>query len=183
MPINYLIWLDLEMTGLEVAQDRILEAAAVVTDAQLNIIAQTESLVIHQEQHILDTMNDWCKRQHGLSGLTAAVQQSPYSHEQVEEMLVTFLKPYIIPGKGILCGNSVWQDKFFLQVHMPRVHQLFHYRIVDVTSIKELLFRWYPQSPHKEFKKSDTHRALSDTLEAIQELRHYRTYFFMPVPV
>lgn len=178
---DYLLWLDLEMTGLDVLKDRILEAAAVVTDNQLNVIAQTDSLVIHHDQTVLDSMNEWCKKQHALSGLVTAVQQSTQTLREVEEKLLAFFAPYVKPGKGILCGNSIWQDKLFLQEYMPRVHQLFHYRIIDVTTVKELVFRWYPQSFNKEFKKSDKHRALSDTLESIQELRHYRDYFFMPV--
>ena len=176
---NNLIWLDLEMTGLEVTRDTILEIAVVVTDKDLTVIAEGPSLVIHQPQEVLDTMNAWCKKQHALSGLTQEVQNSPITLEQAETAVCEFLKNYCIKGQGILCGNSIWQDKAFIHAHMPKLDEFFHYKIVDVSSIKELVVRWYPKSPYADMKKMEIHRALPDVYESIDILRTYRTHFFV----
>lgn len=177
---NNLIWIDLEMTGLNVAHDVILEIAVVVTDKDLAVLAEGPSLVIHQPDQILEAMNDWCKRQHGISGLTKAVQESTVSLQQAEERVCDFLKDYCIKGQGILCGNSVWQDKSFIQRYMPKLDAFFHYKIVDVSSIKELVIRWYPTSPYADIKKGDVHRALPDVYESIDILKTYRKNFFVP---
>lgn len=176
---NNLIWIDLEMTGLVLASDVILEIAIVVTDKDLSIIAEGPSLVIHRSNEVLDSMNDWCKRQHGLSGLTQAVKESTISEEQAESMVCEFLKDYCIKGQGILCGNSVWQDKAFIQRYMPKLDSFFHYKIVDVSSIKELVIRWYPNNPYNEVKKQEIHRALPDIYESIEVLKTYKDHFFV----
>ncbi len=177
------IWIDLEMTGLTIPQDVILEIAAVVTDKDLNIIAQGPSLVIKQPDCVLETMNDWCKKQHALSGLTQEVKSASLSLAQAEDQVCEFIKDYCIKGKAILCGNSIWQDKAFIQYYMPTLNSFFHYKIVDVSSIKELVIRWYPKSPYADIKKTDKHRALPDILESINVLINYRTHFFVPESV
>jgi oligoribonuclease len=177
---NNLIWIDLEMTGLVVSQDVILEIAVVVTDKDLAVIAEGPSIVIHHSQAVLDSMNDWCKKQHALSGLTQAVIESTISESHAETMVCDFLQNYCVKGQGILCGNSVWQDKAFIHRYMPKLDAFFHYKIVDVSSIKELVIRWYPKSPYSDIKKQDKHRALPDVYESIEVLRIYRKYFFVP---
>jgi oligoribonuclease len=174
-----LVWIDLEMTGLNVAEDCILEIAAVITDKDLNLIAEGPSLVIHQSDEILESMNDWCKKQHALSGLTQDVKNSTISLEDAEKQVYDFVKTYCIPGQAILCGSSVWQDKSFINKYMPKLSSLFHYKIVDVSSIKELVIRWYPKSPFSDIKTEDKHRALPDTYESIEILKNYRTHFFI----
>lgn len=176
---NNLIWIDLEMTGLEVNHDQILEIAVVVTDKNLALLAEGPSVVIHQSQEVLDTMNEWSKKQHAISGLTEAVQKSVISLNDAESMICDFLKNYCVKGQGILCGNSVWQDKAFIQRYMPKLDAFFHYKIVDVSSIKELVIRWYPNSPYSDIKKQDKHRALPDVYESIEVLKTYRIHFFM----
>ena len=177
---DYLIWIDLEMSGLELPQDVILEAAVIITNNQLDVLAEGPLLVIHYPDEVLDNMNDWCKKQHGLSGLTQAVKDSTITLEQAQARLIDFLKPYISLGQGVLCGNSVWQDKAFIRAHMPELDALLHYKIIDVSSIKEVILRWYPKDTRIEFKKQDTHRALPDIRESIEELAYYRKNFFIP---
>jgi len=176
---DYLIWIDLEMSGLDLPKDVILEIAVIVTNNQLHILAEGPSLVIHQPDEILETMNEWCQKQHRLSGLTKEVQNSSTSLEQAEQRLLEFLEPYISQGQGVICGNSVWQDKAFIQAYMPKLDHLLHYKIIDVSSIKEVVLRWYPKNPLIEFKKKDTHRALGDIRESIEELKYYRKHFFI----
>ena len=174
-----LVWIDLEMTGLIPESDTILEIATIITDGGLNILEEGPALVIHQSDSVLDRMGQWVKDAHGKSGLTQAVRESNISLEQAERETLAFIKKYCPPKKGVLCGNSVWQDRNFLVRHMPQVADYLHYRLVDVTSVKELLYRWYPGSPHLSFLKKDSHRALPDIFESIEELRHYRKYFFI----
>lgn len=172
------VWIDLEMTGLIVEKDYILEAAVVVTTDQLDIIAEGPSLIIHQSDEILNSMNAWCKEQHGKSGLTQAVRASTLSVQEAEEHILTFLSGKTEKG-SVLCGNTIYQDRIFLRRYMPQLHEFFHYRLVDVSTIKELVRRWYPKNEHTEFKKKDDHRALSDIYASIDELKHYRRYFFV----
>lgn len=179
---DYLIWIDLEMSGLDLPKDVILEAAIIITNNQLHILAEGPSLVIHQPDEILENMNDWCKKQHGASGLTQRVKDSSITLEDAEQRLIDFLKPYISEGQGVICGNSVWQDKAFIQKYMPKLDHLLHYKIIDVSSIKEVVLRWYPKNPLIEFKKQDTHRALTDIRESIEELKYYRKHFFISEP-
>lgn len=176
-----LIWIDLEMTGLEPEKDVIIEIATIVTSSQLVTLAEGPSLVIHQSDSILDTMNEWCVKQHGISGLTQEVRNSTISLEQAETLTLSFLEQFFGKRQGVLCGNSVWQDRAFIKKYMPRLHEFMHYRIIDVSSVKEVLYRWYPESPYLEFKKKDTHRALIDIRESIEELKHYKTHFFPPI--
>ena len=175
---DYLIWIDLEMTGLDLPRDVILEVALIITNNQLEIIAEGPSLAIHYPDEVLDEMNDWCKKQHGISGLTQAVKDSKTTLHDAQQQLVSFLKPYISQGQGVICGNSVWQDKAFIQAYMPELDALLHYKIIDVSSIKEVILRWYPKNPRVEFKKQDRHRALPDIRESIEELAYYRKHFF-----
>jgi oligoribonuclease len=179
MEKNTLVWLDLEMTGLNPERDVILEIATIITDDQLTIIQTGPHCIIHQPHNILDSMDSWCKKHHTASGLIDDVIQSNTTVHEAEEKTVAFLKQYCQPKKVLLCGNSVWQDRIFLQKYMPQLLNFFHYRIIDVSSIKELIFRWYPNNIHKEFKKNDKHRASDDIMQSIGELLHYRTYFFI----
>lgn len=174
-----LVWIDLEMTGLDPAIDTILEIATVVTDNDLKIIAQGPSLVIKQDESVLQNMNDWCKIQHGKSGLCDAVRASEITLEEAEELTLAFLKQHAQENMSPLCGNSVWNDRLFLTKYMPRITNFLHYRLIDVSSIKEVVSRWYPNNPLTSFKKSDNHRAEEDILASIKELEHYRRTFFV----
>lgn len=176
---EFLVWMDLEMTGLNVDVDVILEIATVITDNQLNIVAEGPSLIIHQAQAALDLMDDWVRKQHGKTGLTDAVGKSSMTVAVAAEETLDFIKAYCPPRDGVLCGNSVWQDRAFLRKYMPRIVEYLHYRLVDVSSIKEIIQRWYPGNPHLKFEKPDNHRALEDVRESIKELAHYRKYFFI----
>ncbi|MDP3788618.1 MAG: oligoribonuclease [Candidatus Chromulinivorax sp.] len=173
---NRLIWIDLEMTGLDPLKDKILEIATIVTDDDLNIIAEGPHLVIHQSDEVLENMNDWCKVQHAKSGLIEAVKNSIVCEEQAAHETLQFLQDHCDENSTPLCGNSVWQDKNFLQLHMPELAVFFHYRIVDVSSIKLVINRWTKQ--YRLFKKSDGHRALDDIKESIGELKFYKENFF-----
>lgn len=173
-----LLWLDLEMTGLNPARDTILEIASLITDNDLNIIDFGPSLVIHQPDAQLDAMNEWNTKQHTKSGLLQAVRTSTTSLEEAETQTLHFVQQHCPRWKAILCGNSIHQDRTFINAYMPRLADYLHYRMVDVSSIKEMLKRWYPNDPHLEFKKSDQHRALIDTEESVAELQHYKAYFF-----
>lgn len=175
-----LIWLDLEMTGLRPEVDVILEIATVITDNQLNVIAQGPEFVIHQPEDKLALMDAWVKNQHAKSGLTEKVRQSDVSLEQAQEDILAFIKAHCPKNSGLLAGNSVWQDRNFLYFHMPHIVDYLNYRIIDVSTIKELARQWYPKSPLVDFKKKDSHRALDDVYESIEELKHYRKFFWMP---
>lgn len=176
--VGNLVWLDLEMTGLNITSDVILEIASIITDGNLNIIAQGPSFIINQPEEKLAAMGKWCQDHHGRTGLTDAVRQSTISVEYAAEEILAFIKYYCPIHTGILAGNSVWQDRLFLDKYMPSITKYLHYRIIDVSTIKELVKRWYPQDPTIEYKKSDRHRAMSDVEESIAELKHYRRYFF-----
>ena len=177
--VGNLVWLDLEMTGLIIATDVILEIACVITDGNLNVIAEGPSFIIHQPEEKLAAMGKWCQDHHGKTGLTNAVRASTITLEQAELETLAFIKKYCPIHTAVLAGNTVWQDRNFLDKYMPSIVNYLHYRIVDVTAIKELVKRWYPQDKNIEFKKSDRHRALSDVYESIEELRHYRRSFFI----
>ena len=177
-----LVWLDLEMTGLNISTDVILEIATVITDGNLNLIAQGPSFIIQQPEEKLAAMGKWCQEQHGKTGLIEAVRNSTTTLLHAEQETFNFIKQYCPIHTGVLTGNSVWQDRVFLDKYMPRITSHLHYRIVDVSTIKELARRWYPHNKNTEYKKSDTHRALSDVYESIQELKHYRKYFFVERP-
>ena len=174
-----LVWIDLEMTGLNPDEDVILEIASIVTDSNLNVIEEGPALIMHQPEGKLAAMNDWVQDAHTQSGLINAVRASSITVEQAEEQTLTFLRRHCQPEQALLCGNSIWQDRAFLRRYMPRIIDFLYYRMIDVTSVKEIVSRWYPDDPQAEFEKKDTHRALDDIRESIAELRHYRKYFFV----
>lgn len=174
-----LVWIDLEMTGLDISKDVILEIASIITDGNLNIVAQGPLYVIHQSERHLTGMNEWCQKQHTQSGLVDAVRQSTTSLEHAYAKTVHFIRTHCEPQTGVLCGNSVWQDRIFLAKYMPEIVDYLNYRIIDVSSFKDAIGRWYPADKHTTFKKGDTHRAHDDIKESIAELKHYRKYFFV----
>ena len=176
---DYLVWIDLEMTGLEIKYDVILEIATIITDGNLNLIAHGPHMVINQPDTILDHMNEWCKKTHGVSGLTRASQESTISIQQAEEETLEFVKLFCKKNSARLAGNSVWQDRIFLQKYMPTLLDYFNYRLIDVSSIKEVIKRWYPTNNNINFTKADNHRALQDIEQSIEELKHYRKHFFI----
>lgn len=176
---NNLVWIDLEMTGLDAKKDVILEIACIITDSNLNVVAEGPVLVIHQSQDMLASMDAWPKKQHTQSGLIERVRASSITTQHAEDQIVAFIKEHCSPNTALLAGNSVWQDRVFLHAYMPQILTYLHYRIIDVSTVKELVARWYPDSPHVKFEKKDTHRALQDINESIAELKHFRTYFFV----
>ncbi|MGD9153625.1 MAG: oligoribonuclease [Gammaproteobacteria bacterium] len=172
-----LIWLDLEMTGLDFANDRIIEIATIVTDAQLNTIAEGPVLAIHQSDELLSSMDEWNTKQHNKSGLVERVKQSEITEKQAAQQTLEFLRQYVNPNKSPLCGNSICVDRRFLYRHMPKLERFFHYRNLDVSTVKELVLRWYKdQVP--EFDKESKHLALSDIYDSIEELKYYREKVF-----
>ncbi len=177
-----LVWIDLEMTGLNAQVDSIVEIAVIITDGNLNIIHEGPSLVVHQTDAALAIMDPWVRDLHTKSGLLEAIARSPITVAQAEQQVLDVIQTYCMPRTGILCGNTIWQDRSFLVRYMPKITDYVHYRLVDVSSVKELLKRWYPGNPALDFKKRDTHRALIDIAESIQELKHYRKNFFIPLP-
>lgn len=171
-----LIWIDLEMSGLDPDNDKILEAALVVTDAALETVAEASVLVVRQDVDVLDRMDGWNKSTHGKSGLIDKVRASALSEADVEERMLRFLDQHVPPKASPMCGNSVCQDRRFLARHMPRLEAYFHYRNLDVSTIKELARRWKPDLL-KGFSKQGKHEALSDIYESIAELKYYREHF------
>jgi len=171
-----LVWVDMEMTGLEPDTDRIIEVAVVVTDMHLNIIAEGPVFAIHQSDETLDKMDAWNKGTHGRSGLIEKVKASTVSEEQAEAELISFLKQYVPAGKSPMCGNTICQDRRFMVRGMPKLEAFFHYRNLDVSTLKELCKRWKPQIV-SGFKKHQKHTALADIIESIEELRYYREHF------
>ena len=171
-----LVWLDLEMTGLNPEFDRIIEIATVVTDEELNVVAEGPVLAIHQGETLLDSMDAWNKKFHGKSGLIERVRKSTVSEQQAQQQMLAFLEQHVKEKESPLCGNSVWQDRRFLARYMPKLEAFFHYRLLDVSTLKELAKRWQPEV-YKGFKKNNKHEALADILESIEELRYYRQKF------
>ncbi|MEC7816398.1 MAG: oligoribonuclease [Pseudomonadota bacterium] len=174
---DHLVWIDLEMTGLDPDKERIIEMASIVTDSALNIVAEGPVIAIHQPDSLLHAMDEWCTRTHGESGLTQRVKDSTTSEAEAEQQTLTFLKKYLEPGKPPLCGNSIGQDRRFLVKYMPELEAFFHYRNLDVSTIKELARRWRPDVLNG-VKKKGSHLALDDIRDSINELRHYRDTFF-----
>lgn len=168
--------MDLEMTGLVSEVDKILEIATVITDPNLNIIGIGPELAIFQKDEILENMNDWCKQHHGESGLIDKVRCSKVSEKEAEKLTLDFLKEHVNPEEAPLCGNSIHQDRNFITRYMPFLGNYLHYRNIDVSTIKELSFRWFPDLPM--FKKASKHTALEDILESIEELKYYREKIF-----
>lgn len=171
-----LIWIDMEMSGLSPDSDRILEVALVVTSPQLETLAEGPVLVLHQADAVLDGMDDWNKSTHARSGLIEKVRQSELSEREVETRMIEFLTPWIGAGRSPMCGNSICQDRRFLARHMPRLEGYFHYRNLDVSTLKELVKRWKPEIA-SGVKKDGRHEALADIYESIEELKYYREHF------
>lgn len=175
---NNLIWLDMEMSGLLPDSDRILELAAVVTDADLNVLGESPVLVIHQSDAVLDGMDAWNKGAHGRSGLIDKVKASTLDEEQATTVMIDFLKQFVTAGKSPMCGNSICQDRRFMARYMPNLESFFHYRNLDVSVFKELARRWKPEI-YAGFKKASKHEALADIYESIDELKYYREHFIV----
>jgi oligoribonuclease len=176
---DYLIWIDLEMTGLKPDTDSIIEIATVVTDRDLGIIAEGPVLAIHQSDEVLARMDDWNQRQHGSSGLLARVRASRVSVAEAQQRTLDFLAPLVTAGSSPMCGNSICQDRRFLARCMPELERFFHYRNLDVSTLKELARRWAP-AVADSFVKQGTHLASADIHESIRELRHYRARLLAP---
>jgi oligoribonuclease len=170
---NNLIWIDMEMTGLTPDCDRILEIALLVTDAQLNAIAESPVLVVHQPDEVLEAMDTWNKGVHAKSGLVDKVRASRLDEAMVEARMLEFLALHVPAGASPMCGNSICQDRRFLARWMPRLEAFFHYRNLDVSTLKELVRRWKPDAA-KGLQKEGKHEALADILDSIEELKHYR---------
>ena len=171
-----LIWIDLEMTGLIPEKDNIIEIATVVTDANLNVLAEGPSIAIHQDNKYLDSMDEWNTRQHTKSGLVQRVKESEVSLSEAEKETLDFVMKYVDSGVSPMCGNSICQDRRFLYLYMPKLEKFFHYRHIDVSTLKELAVRWKPDVVSTSFKQSK-HLALSDIYDSINELKHYREHF------
>lgn len=175
---NNLIWIDLEMTGLEPKMHKIIEIATVVTDSQLNILAKGPVIAIQTEQVELDKMDQWCVTHHGNSGLTKRVQDSVISMQEAQQQTIAFLREFVPAGKSPMCGNSICQDRRFMVEQMPELEAFFHYRNLDVSTLKELAKRWSPEV-YSSLNKQGSHLAMDDILESIDELKHYRQNLFV----
>ncbi|WP_202416891.1 oligoribonuclease [Duganella qianjiadongensis] len=171
-----LVWVDMEMTGLEPDTDRIIEVAVVVTDMHLNVLAEGPVFAIHQSDETLDKMDAWNKGTHGRSGLIDRVKASTVSEAEAEEALIAFMKQWVPKGKAPMCGNTIGQDRRFMVRYMPKLEAFFHYRNIDVSTLKELCKRWKPEIV-AGFKKHQKHTALADIIESIEELKYYREHF------
>jgi oligoribonuclease len=178
MPLNQsnLIWIDLEMTGLDTQQDRIIEIATVVTDAGLEVVAEGPVIAVHQPAVVMEAMDEWNRKQHGGSGLTQRVLNSSHDEAEAERLTLDFLRLHLPPGVSPMCGNSICQDRRFLARCMPTLEAFFHYRNLDVSTLKELAARWAP-AVAAGVRKSGNHLALDDIHDSINELRHYREQF------
>ena len=181
MPADVLVWLDMEMTGLDPAKERIIEMATILTDGNLVELAVGPDLVIHQADEILVAMDDWNTKHHGGSGLVDRVKASTVSEADAEAQTIAFINAHVsAKDRPVLAGNSIHQDRRFVRTYMPILDERLHYRMVDVSTIKELSRRWFPAVTAKQTKKKETHRALDDIRESIDELRYYRANVFLP---
>jgi oligoribonuclease len=179
-PAN-LVWVDLEMTGLEPTVHTIIEIATIVTDAELNVLAEGPCIAVHQPESALDRMDDWCRDTHGRSGLVARIQASTIDLAEAQRQTLEFISAWVPPGAAPLCGNSIGHDRRFLRRYMPTVDAYLHYRVIDVSTLKELARRWYPGLVPPP--KAGNHLALDDIRESIEELRFYRSALFRDVPL
>lgn len=174
------VWIDLEMTGLDVTKERILQVACIITDTNLNQKHEGIDLIIHQPNELLNSMNDWCKTTFAKTGLTKAVQNSKLSESEAEKKLYDYIKTYTEEeGTRYLAGNTVYMDRRFIEVYMPSVHSLLHYRIIDVSTIKELCRHWYPTKFSSLCNKKLVHKAFDDIKESIEELQQYKNHIFI----
>ena len=173
---NNLVWLDMEMTGLNPDGDRIIEMAIVVTNSELEMVAESPSWAVHQADEILAGMDDWNQKTHGRSGLIDRVKASTQDEAAIEAEALAFLKKYSLAGHSPMCGNSIGQDRRFMARYMPTLEAFFHYRNLDVSTLKELCKRWQPEV-YKGFKKHGKHTALADIHESVDELAYYREHF------
>lgn len=171
------MWMDLEMTGLDPEHDRIIEIATIITDSDLEVIAEGPVFAVRQPQALFDGMDDWNTRHHNASGLLARIAAEGVSEREAEALTLAFLEQYVEKDTSPLCGNTIWQDRRFLTRYMPTLESYLHYRMVDVSSVKELARRWRPDVA-SSFVKKNEHTALADIRESIDELRHYREHFF-----
>jgi oligoribonuclease len=179
---DVLVWLDMEMTGLEPDRERIIEVATILTDGNLTEIATGPDLVIHQDDAVLAAMDDWNKSHHGSSGLVARVKESTVTEGDAEAQTLAFINAHVgAKDRPVLAGNSIHQDRRFIRRYMPALEKRLHYRMVDVSTIKELARRWYPAIVAKQPSKRETHRALDDIRESLDELRFYRQHVFAPL--
>ncbi len=174
---KHLLWIDLEMTGLDTLNDTIIEIATIVTDSELNILAEGPVFAIHTPDIVLNSMDDWNTRQHGQSGLIDRIRRSNVTMAQAESETIAFLSKYVESGRSPMCGNSICQDRRFLARQMPTLERFFHYRNLDVSTVKELAYRWRPDIL-SSFEKKGNHLALDDIRDSIRELRHYKAHFF-----
>lgn len=172
-----LVWIDLEMTGLDASTDRIIEMATIITDSDLNLIAEGPVLAIQQPQSLLDGMDEWNQTHHSASGLLQRIAAEGVSEREAEAVSLAFIEQHVAANEAPLCGNSIWQDRRFLSRYMPTLEQHLHYRMIDVSSVKELAKRWHPEVA-AGFKKQGSHMALADIRESIEELRYYREHLF-----
>ncbi|MEW5789417.1 MAG: oligoribonuclease [Pseudomonadota bacterium] len=173
---THLVWVDMEMSGLDPDKDRVLEVALVVTDKDLNLVEEGPVLVVHQDDAVLDGMDNWNKSTHGKSGLIDKVKASTHSEADVAERMIQFMKQHVGERKSPMCGNSICQDRRFMARHLPTLEAYFHYRNLDVSTLKELAARWRPDLKDG-FKKANSHTALADIQESIAELKYYRETF------
>jgi oligoribonuclease len=171
-----LIWIDLEMTGLDPDNDLIIEIATIITDENLNIIAEGPMLAINQSNDALEAMDDWNQKHHGQSGLIERVKKSTTNDAEAERQTIEFIAKWVAKDQSPICGNSICQDRRFLYRYMPKLEDYFHYRNLDVSTLKELASRWAPEI-QKGFDKKSTHKALDDIIESIEEMRYYREHF------
>lgn len=170
-----LVWMDLEMSGLDPSRDVVLEVSVVITNENLDILDEGKDYIVYQDEGVFLRMDDWNQNQHTKSGLWPQVRESKLSIREVEHQVLDYIKKYTKGGKAVLCGNSIWQDRRFIRKYMPELDSYLHYRMIDVSTIKELVKRWYGA----EFEKAqNNHRALEDIIQSIEELKYYRQNFF-----